>query len=150
MKKITAILMSLVMLMGIVPTFATVSGEYKGTAQGFADEVTVTLTLEDSLIKMVEAEGEGETPGIGTKALEIIPLQMTETGSIAADSVTGATITSDAIVEAARNALENANLNPDDYLKPHPGTEDSDESELSCDACNRRRRRRHGGGYSCG
>lgn len=135
MKKITAILMSLVMLMGMVPAFATVSGEFKGTAQGFADEVTVTLTLEDSIIKMVEAEGAGETAGIGTKALEIIPLEMAETGSITADSVSGATITSDAIFEAAKNALENANLNPDDYLKATSSdAEDSKEvSELSCD-----------------
>jgi fumarate reductase flavoprotein subunit len=135
MKKITAILMSLVMLMGIVPAFASVSGEFKGTAQGFADEVTVTLTLEDSIIKMVEAEGAGETAGIGTKALEIIPLEMAETGSITADSVSGATITSDAIFEAAKNALENANLNPDDYLKAASGDAEysKEESELSCD-----------------
>ncbi len=43
------------------------------------------------------------------------PAQIAETGSIAVDGVSTATITSDAIKEAAAAALTAAGLNADDY-----------------------------------
>ena len=61
------------------------------------------------------AEGKDETQGIGTLALEQLPAQIAETGSIAVDGVSTATITSDAIKEAAAAALTAAGLNADDY-----------------------------------
>ena len=74
-----------------------------------------TLTLTDSKITGCTAEGVDETQGIGTLALDQLPGQIAETGSIAVDGVTGATITSDAIKEAAAAALTAAGLNPDDF-----------------------------------
>ena len=93
---------------------AGVSGDFTGTAKGMGD-VTVTLTLTDSKITGCTAEGADETQGIGTLALEQLPGQIAETGSIAVDGVSGATITSDAIKEAAAAALTAAGLNADDY-----------------------------------
>ena len=78
-------------------------------------DVTVTLTLEDGKITGCTAEGKDETPGIGTLALEQLPAQIAETGSIAVDGVSTATITSNAIKEAAAAALTAAGLNADDY-----------------------------------
>ena len=94
---------------------AGVSGDFTGTAKGMGGDVTVTLTLTDSKITGCTAEGKDETPGIGTMALEQLPGQIAETGSIAVDGVSGATITSDAIKEAAAAALVAAGLNADDY-----------------------------------
>ena len=76
---------------------AGVSGDFTGTAKGMGGDVTVTLTLTDSKITGCTAEGADETQGIGTLALEQLPGQIAETGSIAVDGVSGATITSDAI-----------------------------------------------------
>ena len=95
-------------------TAGGVSGEFTGTAKGMGD-VTVTLTLTDGKITGCTAEGVDETQGIGTLALDQLPGQIAETGSIAVDGVTGATITSDAIKEAAAAALTAAGLNPDDF-----------------------------------
>ena len=92
----------------------SVSGEYTGTAKGMSD-VTVTLTLKDSIITDVKAEGPGETDGIGTKALESLPAAMVEGNTLNVDSISGATVTSDAIKAAAAEALKSAGLNPDDY-----------------------------------
>ena len=94
---------------------AGVSGEFTGTAKGMGGDVTVTLTLTDSKITGCTAEGADETQGIGTLALEQLPGQIAETGSIAVDGVSGATITSDAIKEAAAAALTAAGLNADDF-----------------------------------
>ena len=94
---------------------AGVSGDFTGTAKGMGGDVTVTLTLTDSKITGCTAEGADETQGIGTLALEQLPGQIAETGSIAVDGVSGATITSDAIKEAAAAALTAAGLNADDY-----------------------------------
>ena len=95
-----------------------VSGTFSAEAagQGGADNpVKVTITLEDSKIVDVKAEGPGETEGIGSKAIESLPPQMAQSGSIKVDAVTGATVTSGAIMSAAALALESAGLNPDDY-----------------------------------
>ena len=94
---------------------AGVSGEFTGTAKGMGGDVTVTLTLTDGKITGCTAEGKDETPGIGTMALEQLPGEIAESGSIAVDGVATATITSDAIKEAAAAALAAAGLNADDY-----------------------------------
>ena len=96
-------------------TAGGVSGDFTGTAKGMGGDVTVTLTLEDGKITGCTAEGKDETPGIGTLALEQLPAQIAETGSIAVDGVSTATITSNAIKEAAAAALTAAGLNADDY-----------------------------------
>lgn len=92
-----------------------VSGEYTGTAKGMGGDVTVTLTLKDSVITDVKAVGDDETPGIGSKAIEELPPLMKEGNTINVEAVSGATVTSTAIKEAASAALEEAGLNPDDY-----------------------------------
>ena len=96
-------------------TGAGATGDFTGTAKGMGGDVTVTLTLEDGKITGCTAEGKDETPGIGTLALEQLPAQIAETGSIAVDGVSTATITSNAIKEAAAAALTAAGLNADDY-----------------------------------
>ncbi len=92
-----------------------VSGEFTGVAQGIGGDVTVTVTLKDSVITNVVAEGPNETDGIGSKAIETLPSQMVDGNTINVDVVSTATITSNAIKEAAAEALKSAGLNPEDY-----------------------------------
>ena len=122
-KRIAALALASVMALSLIgcggksnsASSAGVSGDFTGTAKGMGGDVTVTLTLTDSKITGCTAEGVDETQGIGTLALDQLPGQIAETGSIAVDGVTGATITSDAIKEAAAAALTAAGLNPDDF-----------------------------------
>ena len=122
-KRIAALALASVMALSLIgcggksnsASSAGVSGDFNGTAKGMGGDVTVTLTLTDSKITGCTAEGADETQGIGTLALDQLPGQIAETGSIAVDGVTGATITSDAIKEAAAAALTAAGLNPDDF-----------------------------------
>ncbi len=91
------------------------SGETTGTAKGMNGDVTVTLTLKDGKITDCTAEGKDETPGKGDVAIEEVTAQIKETGKISVDATSGATVTSDAIVEAAKAALESAGLTASDY-----------------------------------
>ena len=94
---------------------AGVSGDFTATAKGFGGDVSVTLTLTDGAITGCTAEGKDETQGVGSQAIAKMPGEIAESGSIAVDGVSGATITSTAIKEAAAAALTAAGLNPDDY-----------------------------------
>ena len=92
-----------------------VSGSFTGTAKGMGD-VSVTLTLTDNVITDCTAKGDEETPGIGSAVIEQFPGEVVEGNTINLDSISGATITSNAFVEAAKAALTEAGLNPDDYM----------------------------------
>ena len=86
-----------------------------GTAKGFGGDVTVTLTLADGKITGCTAEGKDETEGVGSTAIDQLPGAIAESGSIAVDGIAGATVTSNAIKEAAAAALTAAGLNPADF-----------------------------------
>ena len=92
-----------------------VSGSFTGTAKGMG-EVSVTLTLTDNVITDCTAKGDEEASGIGSVVIEQFPGEVVEGNTINLDSISGATITSNAFVEAAKAALTEAGLNPDDYM----------------------------------
>lgn len=76
-----------------------------GTAAGFGGEVSVTLTAnEEGAIIDVSVEGENETPDVGGKALTTLQDAMKSAGSIEVDAVAGATVTSQAVLSAAKQA----------------------------------------------
>ena len=82
---------------------------YTGTARGFGGDVTVTITVEDGKIIECTAVGRDETAGIGSNAIEQLPAAIVEAGNAEVDGVAGATFTSDAVKEAVRAALDQAN-----------------------------------------
>ena len=113
MKRISALLLTLVMLLTMVPAMAETG---VGTAKGYVGDVTVTVTVENGVITEVKAEGKDETVGIGSVALEQLPAAMVAGNTINVDVVASATFTSNAVIEAAKAALIAAGVNPDDYM----------------------------------
>lgn len=135
-NRILALLTALAMLLCILPAaLATTATETAvvtgtGTAQGFGGDVTVTMTLADGEITIVEIVGDAETQGIGSKVVEEWPQAFVEANGIV-DTYTGATfafVTRAAVIEAARQALENAGVNPDDYMRQAQAEEAKDET----------------------
>ena len=112
---------------------AGVSGDFTGTAKGFGGDVSVTLTLTDGAITGCTAEGKDETEGVGSQAIAKMPGEIAESGSIAVDGVSGATITSTAIKEAAAAALTAAGLNPDDYKTAVENNATAEDSTVDAD-----------------
>ena len=117
MKKFISILLCVCMVLtvGLAVAADGVSGDFTGTAQGLGGDVTVTLTLKDGKIVGCTATGDKETEGIGSKVIDSFPAIVAESGSIAVDAISGATVTSNAFVAAAEAALTEAGLNPEDY-----------------------------------
>ena len=112
---------------------AGVSGDFTATAKGFGGDVSVTLTLTDGAITGCTAEGKDETQGVGSEAIAKMPGEIAESGSIAVDGVSGATVTSTAIKEAAAAALTAAGLNPDDYKTAVVNDATAEDSTVDAD-----------------
>ena len=86
------------------------AGTYTGTAPGKNGDVTVEVTLTSDAIKEVKVTEHQETAGISDPAIETVPAEIVEAQSLNVDLVSGATITSQAIVDAAKAALESAGV----------------------------------------
>lgn len=101
MKKLTIVLALLMLCM----TTSAMAQTYTAASQGFGGEVAVTLEIEGGKLLSVTAQGDNETQGIGTRALEMLPAAMMEGNTVDVDTVSGATVTSNAVKVAAVQAL---------------------------------------------
>lgn len=81
-------------------------GTYEATEKGFGGDVTVKVTVDkDGKVTAVDVEADSETPDLGGKAAPKIAQDILDNQSLAVDAVSGATITSDAVLAAAEAAL---------------------------------------------
>ncbi len=83
-------------------------GSWTAQAQGYGGPVTLTITLEGGTITACTATGDGETPGIGMDALEPLCQQIMDAQSARIDGISGATLTSKAVMLAAQDCLDQA------------------------------------------
>lgn len=83
---------------------------YTAAANGFMGEVDVIIGVKDGKLVDVIARGDQETKGIGTTALEQLPEKMLKAQSWEVDGVSGATLTSRAVKNAAKLAMIDAGL----------------------------------------
>ena len=80
-------------------------GTYEGQADGRNDVVKVSVEVDAEKILSVTVTEHAESEGIADPALEQIPQAIVDQQSVAVDAVAGCTITSEAIVAAAKDAL---------------------------------------------
>ena len=78
----------------------------EGTAQGRNGPITVSVTADENTIYQIEVLSHEETEGIGTVAATEMPGRIFDTQSLQCDMVSGATISSEAIVAAVADALK--------------------------------------------
>lgn len=88
------------------------AGTYEGTAAGRNGDITVSVTLSETEITDVIVTAHQETEGIADPAIEQIPSAIVSAQSTQVDTVSGATITSQGIIDAANAALEAAGVDP--------------------------------------
>ena len=88
---------------------AVAGGTLTASEAGFGGDVTVNVTLaDDGTIAGVTAEGPGETAGIGSRTWEepeFLAQFVGKTSGEGVDALSGATITSEAIIKAVDKAL---------------------------------------------
>ena len=91
----------------------------KAAAPGFGGNITVSLEMEGDRIISCTAEGPGENSFKAHTALSQIPASIVEHNSCTVDAVSGATVTSDAIMRGAKIAYDNLTGNSSDvHMKP--------------------------------
>lgn len=123
MKTFLTLALSAVLLLGATASAETLTGH----ATGFGGELTVEVTMEEGTITGVEVTSHSETAGISDPALDQVPQAIVETNNEGVDTVSGATVTSTAIIAAVNNAV-----NPDAY--PYEPEADEEAAPVEADA----------------
>ena len=96
-----------------IPAFAEAEGiytpgTYTATGQGINGDVSVTMTFDTDKITDVVLDVSGETPSIGQAAAEDLKAMLLEAQSGEIDGVSGATLTSQGVMQAAQKCIAQA------------------------------------------
>ena len=83
-------------------------GTYSGEAQGIFVPVKVMVQVSENEIQTVLIDATGETPELGGIAAEKMAMSIIRAQTPNVDTVSGATVTSKAIIAAATEAVEKA------------------------------------------
>lgn len=110
MKKSLAMLMTLLFVLLGTTAWAQsyTDGVYTAQANGNNGPVTVEVEVSDAEILSVKVTEHAETAGLSDTPIERIPAKIVEGQTLAVDTVSGATNTSNAILKAAEDALAQA------------------------------------------
>lgn len=85
-------------------------GTYEATVRGMGGKMTVAVTFTETAFTDIQVTKHTETPNIGTVAIERVIPRMIEAQSTDVDVQTSATITSEALMEAVKDAIAQASL----------------------------------------
>ena len=90
------------------PAGSYIPGTYEGTAEGISSTVKVTMTFSDSAVTDVVVDTSGETASYGAAAADQLKEQLLSSANGEIDGVSGSTITSDAVMKAAKSCFAQA------------------------------------------
>ena len=122
--KLLSLLLAAIMVFSLLPVTALAAtvdesytpGTYEGTARGYKSDVTITVTLtkdEDGAVKISEITAkQDETEALWAKAEALLDAIKENNGTYGVDAVSGATFSSEAIINATNQALSKANPAP--------------------------------------
>ena len=118
MKKCLSLILVLAMVLcmaayGAAPVQAEnanlfTPGTYTGVGAGKNGDITVEVTFSADKIERITVVSHSETPSLSDAAIANIPTQIVESQSLGVDAVSGATYTSNGIVEAVADAVKQA------------------------------------------
>ena len=83
-------------------------GTYTAAAAGIESDVTVTMTFDETSILEVVVDTSGETEGIGADIADQMAQQILDAQSAEVDAVSGASVTSNAVMQAAADCIAQA------------------------------------------
>nr|MBR4281431.1 FMN-binding protein [Clostridia bacterium] len=108
MRRILSIMMLLPML--AMAGCTAKADQRTGEAEGYGGTLRVSVTMNGTDVTEVKVIEHSETPGVGTRAIDALPDRIAQADSIDVDSVSGATITSEAIKQAVGQAMGMAGM----------------------------------------
>ncbi|MBR6164414.1 MAG: flavocytochrome c [Clostridia bacterium] len=142
MKKLICLILSLAMLFGVSALAETAPeqaiftpGTYEAEAQGIFVPVKVQITVDENTITNVLIDATGETPELGGLAAGKLSESILLAQTPNVDVLSGATVTSNAIIKAATEALEaaGADIAVLDANRRDLGGEDTPKGEQTVD-----------------
>ncbi|HHW91211.1 MAG TPA: FMN-binding protein [Firmicutes bacterium] len=115
-KKVLSLLLGLAIIFSLAACSASGSeaealyepGTYTVTTRGHNGDVTVEVEFDETSIVAVKVVEHSESPGIGDVAIERIPQAIVEGQTLAVDTISGATVSSNAILTAVEEAIAQA------------------------------------------
>ena len=117
-----------------LPNYGYEDGTYVGSATGYGGDVILSITIEGGYITDIEVvSAEGETYAYWVQALTLIDEILAAQTTDGIDAVSGATFSSNGIINAVKAALEEAAGTEDDELS-EDGDGDSDSADSSDDS----------------
>lgn len=112
LSKLRSILFTFILVLNLIACQATTTaftaGTYQATVQAHNGDLSVEVVVDEETIQSVVILDHNESVGIADGAIERIPLMIVESQSLAVDTISGATITSNAIIAAVTEALKQA------------------------------------------
>ncbi len=112
MKKVVVLAMVLVVSFALIACgdvgLDVEDGTYNGIGEGYNGEIEVEVSVEGGEIVSVEILEHSESEGTADPAIDGVPEQIIEAQSYEVDTVSGATESSEGIMEAVENALTDA------------------------------------------
>lgn len=142
LRRISALLLSTTMLFSVIGCKNTGSsaeqlsfkaGTYESSAKAHNGDLKVKVEVDNTSIKSVTVVERAETPNVSDAALEKIPTAIVNTQSVAVDIISGATYTSNAIIEATKAALKEAGGNLELLSIKKEQTEKAEDIEKTAD-----------------
>ena len=130
MKKIYSVFLSLFMVFSLVGCAgkASAAGTFEGVGKGRNGDIKVAVTLDDDAkITNIEVKESSETEGVGTLAYDKMIPSMVEGNTVAVDTVSTATITSEGLLEAVKDALKNAGVDEANYTQKASSSKQEDK-----------------------
>lgn len=110
------------------------AGTYSAVVTGM-HEMTVKVTVSESEILDIQIDHQ-ETPGVGEPAIESIPAEILEIQGLGVDAVSGATLSSNAVLEGVKECLKQAGASDEtieNLLNIKKVVEDESDQELTAD-----------------
>lgn len=105
-------------------------GEYEVDVNGYKP-MTVKVTLGEKEIQAVEVVEHDETPGVSDVALAEIPEAIVAEQNLGIDTVSGATMTSQGIIDGVQQAIEEAGGVPEEFVLASLANSDEAANERS-------------------
>lgn len=107
-RAVTMVIASMLVLAACGAKSPYKDGTFEGTGEGKVGPIKVSVAIEKGKIAEVSVLDHQETPGLSDSSIKEIPEAIIKAQSAEVDSISGATMTSDAIKLAVTQALEKA------------------------------------------
>ena len=108
------------------------AGTYTASAQGHNATVTLDVTFSEDAITGIEVKQSYESPGVSDSALNDLPEEIIEHQTLNVDTIAGATVSSNAVLSAVKDAVTQAGGDPSNLQTPVE-KEASESNEYTAD-----------------